>query len=106
MSSLKHIHSYVKWRKRGHPAEQYWKCAHPECTHTIAQSLIVGKQTMCPECFKTIFILDWKDDLLRRAVPKCINCRNTASAKEHQSVKSLVVDLFKDQEKVGEGEKV
>lgn len=99
MPALNHIHSYAKWKKRGIPLEQYWKCVDANCTHTIAQSLVKGKNTLCPQCKITVFQLSWEDDLLRRAVPKCINCRETAVAKEHKVIKSLVQDLFKDEDK-------
>lgn len=94
MAALKHVHSYIQWKRKGPDNEMWWKCDDPGCTHTMIQSLVQGKNTLCPECKITVFILDWKDDLLRRAVPKCINCRNTAIAREHKAIGATIKDLF------------
>jgi hypothetical protein len=96
MASLKHTHSLVQWKKRGKDQEMHWKCADPECTFFAPQSLVIDKLTLCPECKTVTFILDWEDDLLRRARPLCINCRNTASAREFKAVKEVVSGLFEE----------
>lgn len=99
MPALNHTHSYIKWRKRGNPVEMHWKCADPDCTHTIAQSLVIGKNSLCPACTAVIFKLTWEDDLLRRSIPKCINCRNTRRAKTYQNIQGSLKGLFKEDER-------
>lgn len=84
---MNHTHSYIKWKKTK-SGEIWFKCADPNCTHTAPASLIKGKVTLCPQCKVTEFILD--REALRRAVPKCVNCRDTKEAKLIKAAEGLM----------------
>jgi len=88
MPSLKHTHSYVRYgKKRSSP----YKCNDPKCTHYAPKALILGKETLCPECRQTVFILTVED--LKRVVPKCKNCSNTQDARLYRQAKSILEDM-------------
>jgi transposase-like protein len=85
MPSLQHTHSYVRYRKG---KKIYYKCDHPQCTHFAERDLIAGKESLCPECHKTVFVLTYED--LKRAKPKCKNCSNTVEAQRYRAAKRVV----------------
>jgi hypothetical protein len=89
MPSLKHTHSYVRYKSR----PGYYRCANAHCSHFAEKEVLVGKACTCT-CGKE-FILDRED--LRRARPKCLECSNTAKSKifkaSHDLVKGLMEGL-------------
>lgn len=84
MSSLKHTHSYTRYRKK------YFRCTHPECTHYIDKEFLKGKLNRC--ACGVEFILTSED--LKRALPKCKNCSATKEAKAYRAAKGAVGDLL------------
>jgi hypothetical protein len=60
----------------------------------MSRHLLKGKASICPSC-GTEFNLTW--ELLRRAIPKCLNCSNTQEAKQHQKVKSIMETILNQQ---------
>lgn len=97
-----HTHSYIKWKKtKG--GEVWFKCADPTCTHTAPASLIKGKYTLCPQCKINTFTLD--REALRRAVPKCVDCRDTKESKVIKVAEQLMndVEINKAKELIEEG---
>lgn len=80
MPSLKHTHQYVKFKGR----PKWYKCAHPDCSHTAHYDAITGKRSQCA-CGET-FILDAQN--LRLAKPHCEVC-----TKGYVPPKQLNLDL-------------
>jgi len=74
MSSLKHVHTYVKYKKRS----GYFRCADSHCTHILDKEAVLGKASLCTSCGKE-FILSRED--LKRVKPRCLECSNTARGK-------------------------
>lgn len=66
MAALNHTHSYIKHKSR----PKYYKCSHPDCTHTAHYDDITGKRSMCG-CGET-FILNARN--LRLRIPHCGAC--------------------------------
>lgn len=101
----KHIHSFVRYKYSkklvtSGPAKGsnviYYKCNDPLCTTTYDREMLVGKLNLCPSCKVNTFILDRQ--ALKRAVPKCIECRNTKEGKRHKAAVALVKGLFENKE--------
>ena len=86
MPSLNHIHTYVRIK-----GTQTYQCGDPKCTHSSHRKFLKGKSSVCPQC-GTVFLLTW--ELLRRAIPLCLNCSSTKEAKQHQKLKSLMESLI------------
>jgi hypothetical protein len=91
MSSIKHTHTYVFLEKRN--GVRYYKCDDPHCTHFASRKLIMGKASVCSNCRKVEIILNGEN--LRRSRPVCINCSNTAAAKEYRKSKELIETILK-----------
>jgi len=70
MPSLKHIHTYAKFK--GKPG--FWKCNAPDCTHYAHRELVVGKYSLCNICGAQMK-LTFQD--MKRVEPRCLNCSNT-----------------------------
>lgn len=85
MPALEHIHTYVRRNRT-----QY-RCAHPDCTHYMLKSDLLGKRTVCGVCNTITFMLSRSD--LRRAVPRCIDCSNTLEAKKLKEKKLILEEL-------------
>lgn len=86
MATLKHAHRYVRYdRKKG-----LYRCEDPECYHTINKKMLHSKACTCPCGIK--FILTYEH--LKLARPKCLECSNTAKAKEFKKGKELVGSLL------------
>ena len=98
MPSLKHIHSYIKFRVQKSDGQQLWKCADPRCTHFDTQTKITGKLTLCPGCHDVTFVLD--GDMMRRTRPLCINCRDTKEAKAYREHLQLMSNIFEPEAEV------
>lgn len=103
MPALKHIHTYIRWKKRGNPPSMWWRCADPKCTHIIQQDIIVGKESLCNTCGLP-FILDWKS--FTRAKPECLNCQDTVEGREYRANKELTQALMGGLIKADEEEKM
>lgn len=88
MSPQEHVHSFVRYKKTKNAI--YYKCNDPYCTTVFDRELLVGKASRC-SC-TNIFILDREQ--LKRAVPKCLDCRNTKEAILHKRAKQLVGQLI------------
>lgn len=89
MPSLKHIHTYGRWRKRGD--EMMFKCLDPSCTHTIPRSLMIGKQGKCSKC-DAMVLMDWRQ--AERAKTLCLNCQETKEGRLFRARKSMSEDLM------------
>lgn len=87
MPALKHTHSYIKLKNR----EGFWKCANPACTHIRHEDFIKGKESACPDCGE-LLVLD--GEMIRRARPLCVNCRDTKEARQFRATRKLVEDTF------------
>lgn len=76
---------------QGNPPEWWFKCNDPNCFYTAPRSLILGKTSLCPQCHIHELILD--KEAMRRAVPRCINCRETKEAKAYKAAKNLIEQI-------------
>lgn len=84
-----HTHRF----KRSTKDKQVFYCSLPDCFLKIGKELLVGKNCMC-ECGNSFALTH---DLLRRAAPKCADCRTDISARTQQAAKRLnLSDLFAD----------
>lgn len=90
MSSLKHIHSYIRYKNNQFKRRDLFKCNDPSCTHFAEKSLILGKNSLC-SC-GTVFILTNED--LKRAKPRCIDCSNTVEGIKRRKIKNMITDAF------------
>ena len=93
MPSLKHIHTYIRWRKRGE--EMWWRCADPNCSHILPQSQMAGKTSLCFSCGSEV-IMDWKQ-YLRRVKATCLNCQDTVEGrafKENKKKAEALMDIL------------
>lgn len=94
VSILNHTHEWIKWKRRF--GELFFRCAHPDCSKITEQSLLVGKRSTCAVCHIKTLVLTKED--LKRATPRCLDCSNTAAAKQlretKQKVASVLDDLF------------
>lgn len=98
MPVLEHIHTYIRWKvsrysKHGGDkiigGERQFKCNHPNCTHYMSESMVLGKASLCNGCGQE-FVLDKSNiDML---FPKCLSCRKTKKADEHRKVSQIVDD--------------
>lgn len=82
MPSLKHTHTYVKYKKR----PGYWRCADPKCSHYTDHESCVGKASLCNVCGNE-FVLTYAD--LQNVKPRCLNCSETKEAREFRKVKAI-----------------
>ncbi len=80
MPALNHVHNYIKFKGR----PKYYKCAHPDCSHSEHYNAIIGKRSMCA-CGEE-FILTWQN--MRLAKPHCDACK-----RGFVSTKQLNLDL-------------
>jgi hypothetical protein len=51
----KHIHKYIN-KKLGTKGYRIYKCVLPNCTHFIAENLVIGRQSICWRC-DAVFII-------------------------------------------------
>ena len=86
MASLKHIHTYVKYKRR----PGFFRCTDSLCTHSAHKEVVEGKQSLCFFC-GSVFILTKED--LRRAKPRCFNCSNTAKALAVKKASNLMSSI-------------
>ena len=87
MSSLRHIHTYSKFKAR----PGYFKCNDPGCTHFLIREQVIGKYSRCNACGEE-FVLDY--DSISLAMPKCLSCRSSKRAKAFQLGKKLAAAAF------------
>jgi hypothetical protein len=90
MASINHVHTYVFLHKKH--GTQYFKCDDPHCTHFASRDLIRDKASICSKCRNTEIILDWK--ALRRKRPLCLNCADTAEARQFRKTKEIMENLL------------
>lgn len=99
MPSLKHTHTYIRWKKRGNPPIMWWRCADVECTHIIEQSQIQGKESLCNNC-GGVLLLDWK--MFQRARPLCLMCQDSKEGREFRERKAKSETLMEGLLKIPE----
>lgn len=90
IKSKDHVHMYERVGKRGH--DKIWRCADPDCTHTIKKELVLGKRSRC-SCGDT-FIID--HGAMQRKTPKCLRCRNTAEGRKFQKISNVLDNVIGD----------
>ncbi len=88
MPSLKHIHTFVQYKKR----PGYWRCAHPHCNYILDNEAVKGKATVCAICGTEEFILDRES--MRRVKPRCPACSTTRKAVAFQRATSFVDSIL------------
>lgn len=97
---VKHTtHSYIRSHYTDDGTKIVFKCADPNCTHTLLvpkknRSLIIGRATLCPECLKNRFALTSED--IKRKVPKCIECRGGQKAETLRAGKKIMENVLGD----------
>lgn len=87
MATLNHTHT---WR-RHETRPLYMRCAHPKCYSIEERSILVGKLSCCNLCGKE-FTLTRED--LRRTMPRCLDCSNTAKAKQVRASMAIAKMAF------------
>lgn len=80
-----HIHSYVR------VAKKQYQCSDPDCTSKQYAVYLKGKRTLCPKCLETTFILTPRH--LKLARPLCLNCSDTAEAREYRELKKNLENI-------------
>lgn len=87
MPALNHVHTYERIPGK----KDQFHCTDPHCYHIISKSRLHKKASRCPSCGQE-FILT--HEMLKRAVPKCLNCCDTKAAREHQAAGSLARNVL------------
>ncbi len=92
MASLKHMHSYIYY-KRTKSGQVYYKCNDPHCTAHAERSLLINKASLCSKCRRGEVILTSKV-LHDNKKPLCINCSNSRAGRQYRASKALMEDIL------------
>lgn len=84
MPTLNHIHQFKRLRKG------LYKCDDPYCTFTAEVKLIRDKASKCNACGKEMILTR---EILRLAIPKCDDCRDTKDTRMKKAAKELLENL-------------
>ena len=86
-----HKYQRLRWKSAKSREPYYiYKCMIPGCTHYVPRDLVIGNETICWKCNKTI-IMDSQMTYL--AKPHCKKC--TASKKSQVSLEEVESNLDK-----------
>lgn len=97
MVTKNHVHRF----KRSKKDKEVFFCCLPDCFLKIHKEFLAGKDCLC-ECGHTFKLTH---DLLRRAAPKCENCRTDITARSLKAARSLdLSSLFTASEEVEGGQ--
>lgn len=91
MNKEEHIHKFVRIPGKNTVGKVRYRCVQPNCYFVVSKDLLLGKQSLCSVC-DTPIILDHYD--LRRAAPRCINCKTTKEANQLKQAASIAGKLF------------
>ncbi len=87
-----HIHTYIRAkRKDGTKNPLLYRCADPDCTHSMNKFDIEGKRSLCSHCQETEIILT--PTVLKLSRPLCLNCSNTKEAKAFREKKRILQEI-------------
>lgn len=93
--SKDHIHTLVRWQKRGD--EVNYKCAHPDCNYFAPKSFLKGKRSICAVCHSKPIILNGYH--LKLSKPSCEDCSGTKESEQARNYKKIVDDILTPLEK-------
>ena len=93
MPSLKHIHTYVRFKQKSGKTLKtwWWRCENSLCTHFAPYEMVVGKKTLCTNCGSEM-ILTSED--MRRIRPRCLACSNTKEAAMQKRLASILSSVL------------
>lgn len=83
MPSINHVHKYrrsigrITEKNKNSGFLNYYKCAHPNCTHYLRAELILGKKSICNRCGKEFLL-----PLAIRALTNLPHCKQCTRVKE------------------------
>lgn len=92
MPILNHLHTLVRISPTRPNAGMY-RCIDPYCTAILDKEEIIDKAARCTKC-GTEIIID-RDNLINRAAPNCLSCRNSKEARELRERESTIMDALK-----------